>query len=234
MTPDLQFKDRPPMARYAIIAFAIIGLGALAYSAMNPVVFPPASHVLLLFAAAVVTSQPKVRLYKRSTLSLLTVVVLVAVIREGLAVSVLAAMCGVAAQTYLPDRKLVLHRLVFNMGMIAGTVVTTWWVYCGLAAANPVGPLSPQVTATILAAFTYFLGNTISVSLIIALSQDASIVQIWLKHFLGSAPAYLMAGLLALVAIASVDSGSVVTILALIAVTSISYFSSVRAAAERL
>src|SRR5882672_6239266 len=86
-------------------------------------------RLVLLAGVAMISARAKVNLYKGSTISFLTCVVLLAVIREGPAIAVLLAVCGVTVQTLLPSRKVVLHQLAFNAGMIALTVVATWWTY---------------------------------------------------------------------------------------------------------
>src|SRR5207249_3169988 len=105
-------------------------------------------------------------------------------------VAVLTAICGVAVQTFFPYKKVVVHQLTFNLSMIAATVVATWWVHHWLSSAISAGPLSSELTATMIAAFTYFLGNSVSVSLIIALSKGVSMIHVWLHHFLSSAPSF--------------------------------------------
>jgi hypothetical protein len=69
----------------------------------------------------------------------------------------------------------------------------------------------------------YFLGNSVFVSLIIALSKAASMVHLWFLH---SAPSFLIAGLLSLGVIGL--AGNLVLIgVALVAVTIIAYYCSI-------
>jgi hypothetical protein len=74
------FTTMPLTARFAIALFAILGLASAAYAATTHIGFAP-GRLFLLMAAASVCAQAKVRLYKTSTISLLTSVVLLAVIR---------------------------------------------------------------------------------------------------------------------------------------------------------
>ena len=86
--------------------------------------------------------------------------------------------------------------------------------------------LPGEVAATILASFMYFLGNSVFVSLIIALSKGASMVHLWCTHFLHSAPSFLIAGLLSLGVIGL--AGNLVLLgVALVAVTMIAYYCSI-------
>src|SRR5262249_23459770 len=146
----------------------------------------------------------KVKLLKGATLSLLTCVVLLAIITEGPAVSLLVGLCGVTVQTLLPVKKPVLHQLAFNNGMIAMTVNGSWWTYHLLAKEQNSGTIWTDLVAVVFASFIYFLGNSISVSVIIGLSKGLSAFQVWYRHFLVSAPSFVIAGLIALGALSMV------------------------------
>ncbi|HLH32140.1 MAG TPA: hypothetical protein VKY31_13130, partial [Terriglobia bacterium] len=180
----------------------------------------------LLFALAVVCARAKVNLYRGSTISFLTCVVILAVIREGPAVAMLVGIAGVTVQTFFPSRKLVLHQLAFNIGMIALTVLATWSTYHLLVGRPGIETLPTELTATILASFMYFLGNSISVSLIVSLSQGAPMLHLWSTHFLHSAPSFVIAGLVSLGVVGL--AGNIVLIgVALVAVTMIAYYCSI-------
>lgn len=197
MKPHVSFKALPLSVRLTVILFGMAGLAAILYAISLQHAFAP-GRVLLLFGLALASARAKVILYRGSTISFLTCVVLLAVIREGPAVAVLLAVCGVIVQTLSPSKKLVLHQLAFNAGMIALTVTATWWTHHLLAGRPTLDTLSAELTATVLASFMYFLGNSISVSLIVSLSQGISMLHVWSHHFLYAAPSFLIAGLLSL------------------------------------
>ena len=183
---------------------------------------------MLLLGVAAVSARAKVNIYRGSTISFLTCVVLLAVIREGPAIAVLLAVCGVAVQTFLPARKFVAHQMAFNVGMIALTVLATWSTYRLVAHTQMVETLSAELTATILASFTYFLGNSISVSLIVSASQRMSVIHIWSHHFIYSAPSFLIAGLLSLGVTGLTSAHFVLAALAVLAVIFLGYYYSVK------
>ena len=219
------FSTMPLRARFAIALFAIMGLASAVYAATVHMGFAP-GRLFLLMAAASVCAKAKVRLYKTSTISLLTSVVLLAVVTEGLTAALIVAVFGVAVQMVVPSKKLVLHQLVFNLGMIAMTVTATWFAHQSLASARMANPLSTEAIATLMASFVYFLGNSISVSLIIALTKKMSMAEVWLNHFMCSAPSFLLAGLLSLGVVALISSQSIVMVAALVVAISISYYTS--------
>ena len=166
MKPQVSFKALPIAARLMVVLFGLAGFAAILDAISWQHAFAP-GRVLLLFAIAVATARTKVNLYRGSTISFLTCVVLLAVIKEGPAVAVLLAVCGVTVQTLLPSKKLVWHQLAFNAGMIAITVTAAWWTHHAFASTQALDAISAELTATVLASFTYFLGNSISVSLIV-------------------------------------------------------------------
>ena len=221
------FSTMPLTARFAIALFAILGMTSALYAVTTHMGFAP-GRLFLLMAAATVCAKAKVKLYKTSTISLLTSVVLLAVVMEGLMAALIVAVFGVAVQMVVPSKKLVLHQLVFNLGMIAMTVTATWFTHQSLASASTANPLTTEALATLMASFVYFLGNSISVSLIISLTKKTSVAEVWLKHFMCSAPSFLLAGLLSLGVVALISSQSITMVAALVVAISLSYYTSIR------
>ena len=207
--------------------FAIMGFASVVYVVVHDMRFAP-GHLGLLMAAATACAKAKVKLYKASTISLLTSVVLLAIVMDGLAAALIVAVFGVTVQMAVPPKKLVLHQLIFNLGMIATTVTATWFTHESLAGVGTANPLSTEAMATLMASFVYFLGNSISVSLIIALTQKMSMAEVWLKHFMCTAPSFLLAGLLSLGVVALISNQSVAIAAALVAAVSLSYYASIR------
>src|SRR5437899_12776237 len=104
--------------------------------------------------------------------------------------------------------------------MIATTVTATWFAHESLAGVRTANPLSTEAIATLIASFVYFLGNSISVSLIIALTKKMPMAEVWVKHFMCSAPSFLLAGLLSLGVVALISSHGISLVAALVAVVS--------------
>ena len=221
------FSTMPLTARFVIALFAIVGMASALYAVTTHIGFAP-GRLFLLMAAASVCAKAKVKLYKTSTISLLTSVVLLAVVMEGLTAALIVAVFGVAVQMVVPSKKLVLHQLIFNLGMIAMTVTATWFTHQSLASVSTANPLSTEAVATLMASFVYFLGNSISVSLIIALTKKMSLAEVWSKHFMCSAPSFLLAGLLSLGVVALISTQSISMVAALVAAILLSYYTSIR------
>jgi hypothetical protein len=227
MESNRDFRLLPVAARWTVIGFAMAGLAALLSATLiQPSV--ASGRLLLLLSVAAGAARVRVPLLKGATLSFLTFVVLLAIMTDGLAVAMLVALCGVTVQTLIPSKKLVAHQLAFNAGMIAVTVTASWWTYHLLCSALRVETVSSHLIAIVIASFTYFLGNSVSVSLIIALTKGISAVQIWYQHFLFSAPSFLIAGVLALATFAVTTSGGVAVSIALLTIALIAYYCSIR------
>jgi hypothetical protein len=227
------FNTLPFLARGIIVVFAVAGVASIALTFWYQSLFSPTHLGFLPFLGAV-SAQYKAKVYRGTTISLLTPVVMIGVITDEPAVSMLAAICGVAIQTLFPSKKLVLYRLIFNAGMIAMTVAATWWTHRVVALANHFfDATSSQIAAAILAAFVYFLGNSIFVALIISTTQGISIFDIWGQHFMYSAPSFVTAGLLAVGLVGLVAEHAAVAI-ALTLSTSITYYCAIRRAGQQV
>ena len=219
------FQKLPQAAKLAIGLFGVSGLAAGLFSiALQPSF--DATRILLLLAIGAAGARSKVNLYRGTSISFLTAVVLFAVISEGPAVAVLVAVCGVTVQTI--QKKAALHQVVFNAGMIAITVMLTWWTYDQLSGVRLLETMSAEMTTTVLASFVYFLSNSVSVSLIVAMTQERSTFRTWSDQFLNSAPSFLIAGMLALGVMGLDSTNSLILPVALIAVISITYYGSIR------
>lgn len=192
----LNFNGLPLKARLAIVMFAASGAMTLAWALISQSFSSPVRFLLLL-ALAVGTARQKFRLYKDSSISFLTTVILLAILVAGTTEALLIAVCGVSVQTYFPGRKLVLYRLFFNAGMIAVTVKASCWIYSFCMAH---GGLPNQLVAVVAASSVYYLGNSVFVSVMIAFSTQVRVFQLWHSHFASSAPSFMMAGLLSLLA----------------------------------
>ena len=189
-----QFRVLPSKAQVVIALFAAGGALTTAWSVMSQPLSSPVRFLLLL-ALAVGTAHQKFRIYRDSSISFLTSVILLAILVAGATEALLIAVCGVSVQTYFPGRKLVLYRQFFNTGMIALTVKASCMAYSYCMAQ---GGLPNQLVAVVAASSVYYLGNSFFVSLVIAFSTRVRAFELWQGHFASSAPSYLMAGLLSL------------------------------------
>jgi MASE9 protein len=225
------FKTLPVAARYIITMFGLAGFAAMLYAIWSGPALAP-GRVIVLLALAAATARAKVNLYRWSSISFLTAVIMIAVMREGPAVAMLAGVCGVIVQTVFPSRKFALYNLVFNGGMIALTVGATFGTYHLLAGIRTMETLPAEVAATVLSTFVYFLGNSIPVSLMIAVTRRMSMFKIWTQHFMWSAPSFLIAGILALVVNGLTGSHFLLIASAAAAFAGLAYYCSIRFTAK--
>src|SRR5690348_6283401 len=107
-----QLKALPRAAQAVVGLFGVIGL----YGAVHAVLWiQPGDYAFLALLAflAGITGTTKIRLIGGSSLSLVTTVVLVAMIMIGPSAAVLVGICGVIVQCAIPLRKFIPHHLVF-------------------------------------------------------------------------------------------------------------------------
>jgi hypothetical protein len=227
MKPQNTFKLLPLAAKLTIAVFGVAGLIAAAYAMLYQTTLSP-GRILILLALAGMSARAKVKLYRETSLSFLTSVVLLAVITQGPGVAVLVGVFGVTVQSFLPKRRLVVYQAVFNAGMISVTVVATWWIHNLMTLVLPLATISAQTTATVLASFTYFIGNSISISLIMAVTKGISMFHVWSHHFLNSAPSFLIAGMLSLGVLDLASSTPLVLIAAVVFIIGLAYYCAIR------
>ena len=87
------------------------------------------------------------------------------------------------------------------------------------------------------AAAVYFLGNSLCVSLIVALSRQESVLRIWCCNFIHTVPSFLIAGLLSMFAFELLQQPRGVSLFGATPVVCFAYYSSLllaaRSASER-
>jgi hypothetical protein len=225
------FKTLPLLARGIIILSAAAGGASLAAAFWYQSIFGVTRLAFLPLLAAF-GAHHKGKLYNGTSISYLASVVMIGVISDEPAVSMLAAICGVTIQTLSPSKRVIPHRLIFNAGMVTLTVAATWWTHRVLATGtHSLDATSSEMVATILASFVYFLVNSICVALIVSATKRKSVFDIC-RHFMYSAPSFVSAGLLA-VGFVGLMSDHAALPIALTLVASITYYTATRRAGEQ-
>ncbi len=200
MKPITDFKTLSTQARLVIVLFGAAGL-LVAGMAMLAGEVQQYERLVLLVLLGAATAHAKVKLSKTSTLSLLTSVVMMSLMMEGIIGAVAVGVAGVTVQAFLPSQKFVVHRFVFNAAMVILAIqaasIPYYWVISQQLAVTFLGNLLGIAAASL----TYYLGNSISVSLIVAATECKSVFRVWYDHFLMAAPSFLSAGLVSLVVV---------------------------------
>ena len=215
-----RYWDLPVKCRVAIAVSFTAG-AALGISAFLQFDWTQYWGFLAILAVATVTANTKVRLLGGSSLSLLTSVVLMAVVSLGMEAAIMIGVIGVVLQTAVPARTVVSYNLAFNVGMIA---VTVWGSGLAYELAN-FGGASGALVGLMAASFIYYLGNSVFVSVIVALSSGQRAFKVWHDHFLYTAPAFFMAGILAFAAFEILRTVHFGVLLVLTPILYMSYYS---------
>jgi diguanylate cyclase (GGDEF)-like protein/putative nucleotidyltransferase with HDIG domain len=193
----------PAPAQVFIATVIAAGIGVLAWTVPsiridNWLLF------LSLLAMSNVTSAFKVALLASSgsTLSVSYTIDFAALLLLGPAPTTLIAVTSAWSQcTFRMKQPTPWYRTAFSMASLAITVVAAGWVYVRLGGSPGVLEDSVAVAAPLVgAATTYFLFNTVLVSVAIALSTRQPLIASWNQHFLWSAPSYFVGALFAFIA----------------------------------
>src|SRR5437016_2367252 len=172
------------MGAYGLIR-AILVIGRVDYGYLGLLVF-----------LAVVTARTKVRLIGGSSLSLMTSVVLVAMMMLGTSAGILVGVCGVIAQGIFPWRKFIPHHLIFNVGMIVVTISGASAGYYAVVRQLHTSAMD-RLLGSLIASVIYYFGCSVCVSMIVGLSGKKSIFRTWHDNVLYTAPSFVVGGLLA-------------------------------------
>jgi signal transduction histidine kinase len=223
LSAPTKFGDMPLQARVAVGVFGVVGAFELvrcvrAIGSFNEPVF------FLMLGLAIATSRAKIRLLGGSTLSLLTSVVLATLMLLGTEAAVLTGMLGVVVQSSFPWNRKIPYRSVFNMGMVGLTVAFAGSAYNAIVPAVNAGT-ADQITGVLVASFIYYLCNSVFVSLMVSLSSGTSSWRLWRNSFLYTAPAFFIAGILALAGLKLALVIQIGVLAAIIPVLALSYYS---------
>jgi hypothetical protein len=232
MNSKSSFRTNPVRVQIAVISFAIAGLLVTLGSIVSGDRWSVAQS-LGLIALSIATARTNVRLTETSSISLLTSTVLLALLMGGTGLAVITGICGVITQNVFPSRKIVIHQLAFNAGMIALTVGAAGGVFQLLVRPAATG-FAEQFLAAIIASLIYFFCNSSSIALIIGLSKGMSVVDVWRKHMVSTAPSFVIAGMLALALFWMVLSPSAGIVIAAVPMVGSVYYVSLWLARQPL
>jgi diguanylate cyclase (GGDEF)-like protein/putative nucleotidyltransferase with HDIG domain len=225
----------PLVAQFYVVTVTVLGLASLAFS-----IAALRTDRWLLFAGllalTVATSAVKIELplgRGASNLSLAHAVNFWSLWTLGAAPTVIVAAVSAAAQSTL--RTSVAnppHRVLFS---IASLALTVWLAALPLAWALGPDPtsLAGLLRAVAVIAPLYFFINTVLVAGAVALSTRQSVVRVWQRNFLWSAPSFFAGAVLAAAATASWERG-LIGWLFLLAVPTYLVFRSYHTVVSRL
>jgi len=192
-------RDLPARARWYILA--VIAVGAVTFVALVPrAIFTPPWPLILFIALSAATSAYKVQfpIASGSNMSVSYVVDIAALILRGPHTAMIVAAAAGLSQTNLKTNPL--FRTLFNMSSLALTAQAAGQLFERLGGrpdAEPTMLIKPLAGL----ALTYFLVNTVTVALAVALTTSQNAWRIWKSDFASSAPSYLLGAVAAAVVI---------------------------------
>ena len=186
MKPSMPIAARLFVAITASTGVAVLGTALLHFHANDLLKF------VCYLSIAILASTMKVRLPgMESTMSVLFLFVLLAIIELSLAETLVIGCAAALVQSTWRTKhhQIELVKVLFNaFSMTAPAIFLTYRVYHSTAS------LLRNSTPLLLliAACTYFLANTIPVSIVIALSEKSSLRKVWSETYFWSLPYYLV------------------------------------------
>lgn len=189
------------------------GAALLVYLAPRGIASPVLALALLL--STVLLSGFKLRLplgtHGVSTMSMAYVVDFVALIVEGANLAMLLAAIGVLVQcTVRVRRRQPIHRAAFSAAAVVIAVQIAGWIWRTLGGSLTEATLASTVLPLMVCAITYFIVNTSLVIGAIAVTSATSPARVWNREFLWSAPAYVLAAVVAALVAMAILNGVVV------------------------
>src|SRR6186713_2865938 len=199
----------PIPARLYVSSVILIGAGLLVSLGPRATFADPVLFLVLLLASAL-TSAFKVSLplaRGASTMSVSYAVDFAALLLLGPHETMFVAVTSAWVQcTFRMETKNPLYRTAFSMACLAITVQAAGYAYVlsggvpGTLASTVAGVARPLAAA----ATTYFLFNTFSIAIAIALTSRQSLITVWNENFLWSAPSYFVGAVAAAIATVAV------------------------------
>jgi diguanylate cyclase (GGDEF)-like protein/putative nucleotidyltransferase with HDIG domain len=190
-------KGLPMAAR--VYVWAVVAVGCILLFEFFPVPFTGNKWLFaLLLILSSVTSVFKVNLplaRRSSTMSVSYAVDFASLLLLGPhETMVVAAVSAFSQCTFRIKERNPVHRTLFSMACLVVTVQAAGAVYLWLGGVP--GPMSTasisKLKPLVGAATTYFVINTIAIATAIALSTRQSVIDVWNKNFLWSAPSYFV------------------------------------------
>lgn len=182
-------------SRAYIAGMALAALGCFAEAFFHWQSTDPLKFVCFL-AAAILASSLKVGLPGiEGTMSANFLFTLIGILEMTLPETLLIGLVSTLAQFYWrPTRRVKVVQLLFNLSQVTVSSGVAYGAY-ELAAAylfHGPGPL-----ALLVAAITYFACNTVAMSIIIGLTEDKKIPNVWTEIYLWSFPYYMVGAAIA-------------------------------------
>jgi diguanylate cyclase (GGDEF)-like protein/putative nucleotidyltransferase with HDIG domain len=172
------------IALVALLAAACFVVGATHWQSKDPL------HFLCYIAIGTMASALKITLPGiDGTMSVNFLLILLAVMEMSLGETLVLGSIAVLVQCYWkPSKRPQFVHILFNISQLTIASSAAYYVYnLGLQRV-----LHRQPLALMVAAITYFLFNTVAMSLVISLSEQKSVWRVWQECYFWSFPYYLV------------------------------------------
>src|SRR6266480_3039003 len=182
------WRDLDLRAKAFISLVVAVGTGVLLYAAVYPTSKNIAQFICYLLIA-ILAARLKVHLPGiTGTMSVNFLFILLGVLELSLPETLILGSAAVVVQCFYRDRPSPIQ-VTFNLCACAFAIAVAYGVYHVLLSS---GRISSRPLLLALAAITYFVVNTASIALVIALTEGKSLHKIWVECYFWSFPYYLV------------------------------------------
>src|SRR5256886_11678620 len=182
------WRDLTPGAKLLISLVVTAGTGVLLYAAVNPISKNIAQFICYLLIA-LLASRLKVNLPGiTGTMSVNFLFILLGILELSFTETLVLGTAAILVQCFYRDRPSPIQ-VTFNLCACAFAIAVAYGVYHVVLSS---GRISSRPLLLALAAITYFVVNTASIALVIALTEGKSLHKIWVECYFWSFPYYLV------------------------------------------
>lgn len=222
----------PPKARAYVITIWLLGLLAALGSSRFPAIGTQSAswEIALMALLGILAGRVKVRLTPRTvaedigSLSLSFALIFATLLRCGPAAAMLVGALSTLSSCLFPKRQPP-HQVLFNLSMnVIGTFLVGW-VFLGVNGGTLTLFAFHSFAAVMTSSLVFFLVNTGTVAVAIALSTGKDLGRLWTKTFLWTAPSYLAGAVAGMLAILLLGAHIAFVILCVTPVAYLIYFS---------
>src|SRR5437667_442421 len=187
------WRGLTPGAKLLISLVVAAGTGVLLYAAIHPTSKNIAQFICYLLIA-LLASRLKVNLPGiTGTMSVNFLFILLGILELSFAETLVLGTAAILVQCFYQDRPSALQ-ITFNICASAFSIAT---VYGVSHLAQSQGGISNHSLLLVIAAAVYFVANTGSIAIVIALSENKSMRRVWVECYFWSLPYYMVGAAIA-------------------------------------
>ena len=219
------FNELPRLSRQYIVLLVVAAAAALVYAAGIPLVRRPDVMLALYIVLALVTSRITVKIpYTSVHFSVDTAFAFVILIEYGPLPAIVADSLGKVILSAVNIKKNELFKIPFNVSSGILSIYGGYLAYSALFF-GPRTEMATYVLPVLGMTVAYYLINTLTVALVICITERLNLVTFWVRNFLPTGIGYLTSGSVATMLFVLQENGGVLSFVVTAPIVALIYFS---------